>query len=94
MVYQLEKMLKDNGDKLSEEDKKSLETAIEKAKKDFESDDLDTVKKGLEDLTKVSNDVFTKMYQSASAGANGTDANGNTSGENNNNDNPDEVIID
>ncbi len=93
MVYQLEKMLKDNGDKLSEEDKKSLESAIEKAKKDFESEDLDTIKKGLEDLTKVSNDVFTKMYQNASASnANaGENANGQN---NNNNDNPDEVIID
>ena len=93
MIYQLEKMLKDNGDKLSEEDKKSLESAIEKAKKDFESEDLDTIKKGLEDLTKVSNDVFTKMYQNASASnANaGKNANGPN---NNNNDNPDEVVID
>ena len=87
MVYQLEKMLKENGDKLAEGDKKKLEEAIEKGKKDFESEDVEVLKKGLEELTKVSNDVFTKMYQNAQA-----NAQPNT--DNDSNDNPEEVIID
>ncbi len=86
MVYSLEKMLKENGDKLSAEDKKRLEDAIEKAKKDFESEDVEVLKNGLDELTKVSNEVFTKMYQNANpngasgdagdAGSNSTNADG------------------
>ena len=67
LVYQMEKTLKENGDKLSEEDKKALEDAIEKAKKDFESTETEDLRKGMEDLSKVSNDVFTKLYQNAQA---------------------------
>ena len=79
MVYGLEKMIKENGDKLAEDDKKKLEEAIEKAKKDFESDDIDVIKKALDELTNVSNGIVSKMYQSASAGTdtNGTNPNGN-----------------
>ncbi len=91
MVYSIEKMLKENGDKLSADDKKKLEEAVEKAKKDFESTDLDTVKKGLEELTNVSNEVFTKMYQAAGAGANGAGAAG---GNNGGNDGNPEVVVD
>lgn len=93
LVYQLEKMLKENGDKLAEEDKKRLEEAIEKAKKDFETQDINALKSALEELTKVSNEVFTKMYQAA--GANNNSNPGDNSGDNNgNDDNPEEVIID
>ena len=69
MVYGLEKMLKDNGDKLAEEDKKKLEEAIAKAKKDIESNDIEVIKKAIDELTNVSNGVVSKMYQSASANA-------------------------
>ncbi|MBO4412959.1 MAG: molecular chaperone DnaK, partial [Clostridia bacterium] len=93
MIYQLEKMLKDNGDKLAEDDKKKLQDAIEKGKKDFETQDLDALKKALEELTNTSNEVFTKMYQNASANANpNANANGNNDGDNSGN--PDEIIVD
>ena len=93
LVYQLEKMLKENGDKLAEEDKKKLEEAIEKAKKDFETQDINALKSALEELTKVSNEVFTKMYQAA--GANNNSNPGDNSGDSNgSDDNPEEVIID
>ncbi len=91
MVYQLEKMLKDNGEKLSDEDKKKLEEAIQKAKKDFETDDIEKLKKSLEELTQISNEVFTKMYQSASSQTSNDSDNSTNS---NNGDNPEEVIID
>ena len=76
MVYTLEKTLKENSDKIAEEDKKRLEQAIEKAKKDFESTDIEVLKKGLDELTQVSNEVFSKMYQNAQA-------NNNTNPDNN-----------
>ena len=88
MVYQLEKMLKD-GDKLSEDDKKKLQEVIDKAKKDFESTDVEVIKKGLEELTQVSNEVFTKMYQNAQV--QNPQANPD---DKKNDDNPEEVIVD
>ena len=45
MIYQLEKMLKESGDKLAEEDKQKLQAAIEKGKKDSETTDLEELKK-------------------------------------------------
>ena len=83
-VFQIEKMLKDNGDKISEEDKTKLNNAIEEAKKDFVSDNIDTVKSALEKLTTVSNEVFSKLYQQA--GANGANAgdNANAGADNSN----------
>ena len=90
MVYGLEKMLKDNGDKLAEEDKKKLEEAIEKAKKDFESNDIEVVKKAIDELTNVSNGIVSKMYQSAGANAQQDGSNNPNGG-----DNPDpEVVVD
>ena len=99
MVYSLEKLLKENGDKISAEDKKRLEDEIEKAKKDFESDDIEVIKKALDELTKVSNEVFTKMYQNANPnaanGANGANNAGNagTNGSANDNGNDPDVTI-
>ena len=93
MIYQLEKMLKESGDKLAEEDKQKLQAAIEKGKKDFETTDLEELKKGLEELTKVSNEVFTKMYQNASNAQN-TDPNGNNDNNGSSGSDGEEVIID
>ena len=94
MVYGLEKMLKDNGDKLAEEDKTKLTEAIEKAKKDFESEDIEVVKKAIDELTNVSNGIVSKMYQSANPnGANGENPNPNGDNNGNNDGNP-EVVVD
>ncbi|MEG1499638.1 MAG: molecular chaperone DnaK, partial [Clostridia bacterium] len=100
MIYSLEKMLKENGEKLSPEDKKKLEDAIEKGKKDFETEDIDELKKGLETLTTVSNEVFTKMYQNAAPKAENAEDNANEQ-NNDNSDNKkkdgngdDEVVVD
>lgn len=66
-VYQAEKMQADYGDKMSEEDKKSLEGAIKDAKEVGEDSD----KEALEAATKKLNDILmpigAKMYESAEA---------------------------
>lgn len=90
-IYQLEKLLRDNGDKISEDDKKTLNDAIDEAKKHTESTDLDEIKNATEALTKASEAVVTKMYQQANPnGATGQDNNGETP---KNDGNPDDVII-
>ncbi len=95
LVYSLEKLLKDNGDKLSDDDKKKLSEAIDKAKKDFESDDLDTVKKAIDELTNASNGIVSKMYQSAQNNANtGNNGNNDNNGQSGNNDGDPVVDVD
>ena len=65
LVLALEKMLKENGDKISAEDKEKLEKAIEKAKKDMETDNIDDLRKAIETLSKENEGVITKLYQQA-----------------------------
>ena len=79
-VFQIEKMLKENGDKVSEEDKTRLNGEIEEAKKVFAGEDLEEIKKALEKLTQVSNEVFSKLYQNANP--NGADAGANAGSDN------------
>ncbi len=97
-VFQLEKMMKDAGDKISEEDKSKLNSQIEEAKKDFASDDLETVKKALEKLQTESQEIVTKLYQNANAGAQGANTTGTTGDANQSSDNihvnPDDVKVD
>ncbi len=90
LIYQMEKQVKENGDKLPEEDKTKLNEAIEKAKKDVESTDVEVVKKATEELTNVANDVFARMYQNASANAQSTE----TKNEEKPNDGDPEVVVD
>ena len=85
MILNIEKTVKDNGDKIEEADKTSLNNAVEEAKKHLTSESLDEIKKAQEDLTKVSNDVFTKMYQKmAQQQPQGENPNGNNSNNGNN----------
>ena len=98
MILNIEKTVKDNGDKIEEADKTALNNAVEEAKKHLASESLDEIKKAQEDLTKVSNDVFTKMYQKmAQQQPQGENPNGNnTNNGNNGNGNKDgdpEVIV-
>ena len=84
MIVGVEKVLKDSGDKVSEEDKTKLTAELEAAKEVYKnSEDIEKLKEALENLTKVSNDIFTKFYQQANPNA-GADANADgANGENN-----------
>ena len=65
LILSLEKMLKENGDKISAEDKEKLEKAIEECKKECESTETEAIKNAIEKLSKESNEVVTKLYQAA-----------------------------
>ena len=84
----IEKTVKDNADKLSEEDKTALTNACEEAKKHLASEDIEELKKATEDLTAVSNEVFTRMYQNMQQQAPQGDANNAGSNEGD-----DEIIV-
>ncbi|MDR2047383.1 MAG: molecular chaperone DnaK [Clostridiales bacterium] len=94
LIFTIEKFVKESGDKLSEEDKKSLEDAVAEAKTKTAADDIDEIKKALEELGKVSDPIFTKLYQQEAANAGqdagaGTDAAGGVSPDGTINDEPD-----
>ncbi|WP_406543415.1 molecular chaperone DnaK [Clostridium ljungdahlii] len=76
-VYQTEKTLKDLGDKVSAEDKKTVEEKIEALKKIKDGEDLEAIKKATEDLTQTFYGITSKIYsQNAQAGQNpGADPN-------------------
>jgi len=69
MINSLEKMLKENGDKVSEEDKKTLQAAIDKCKRDIETEDVEQVRKALEELSTSSSGIISNLYVQASKDA-------------------------
>lgn len=70
VVMSTEKMLKDSGDKIKDEDKKELEAKLEALKKVKDGSDIEAIKKAMEELTAVAQKIGTAMYQQA--GAQGT----------------------
>ena len=82
LVFQIEKVLNESGDKLDADDKAKLESAVNKAKETLKGDDVDAYKKEAEELQKVSNEVFTKMYQAAAANGNPNGGDDNNGGDN------------
>lgn len=80
LIFGVEKFVKENGEKLSEEDKKTLVEAVEKAKKDVEVDDVDKINAAAEELSKVSTPIFTKLYENM-GGAESKDNAGENGGE-------------
>ena len=72
-IYQAKKMPDEFKDKISDEDKKTIEEAVATAEKEVESDD----KEKLEAATKALNDAImpigAKMYEAASKEAEGTE---------------------
>ena len=67
-IYQLEKTLKDAGDKLPADAKGKFETAIADAKKDLESNDPAKMKAALENLQKIGGELY-QQAQAAQAAA-------------------------
>jgi molecular chaperone DnaK len=58
MVYQLDKALKDAGDKVPADKKAPIESALADAKKALESNDTDKMKASMEQLSKVGADLY------------------------------------
>jgi molecular chaperone DnaK len=69
LVYTTEKSLKEHGDKVDEETKKSIETALEGLKKAIEGDDPAEIKSKTEILATASHKLAEAMYQKAQSEA-------------------------
>lgn len=79
VVYQTEKLLRDNADKINADEKARLEDALKGVKDALGSDDVDRVRSASESLMQVTSTVAQRMYQEAAqSGADGSGADGST----------------
>ena len=84
LIYQLEKQLKDNSDKLSEDDKATVRNEIDAFKKVRESNNVDEIKSAMENMTQKVYQIFGKLYEQQGQGApNGAPYQGNPGGTTN-----------
>ncbi|MGE5724214.1 MAG: molecular chaperone DnaK, partial [Acidobacteriota bacterium] len=65
MVYSIEKMLREHGDKITGSERGDVENAVADAKKALESNDKDQMNKARERLTAASHKLAEQMYRAA-----------------------------
>ena len=63
LIYQTEKSLKELGDKVSDSDKSSVETAIKKLKESLEKDNIEDIKSDTENLKQASYKIAEQLYK-------------------------------
>ena len=68
MIFQTEKQLKDFGDKLSEDKKKPIESALEDLKKAHESKDLEKIEDALNTINEAWKNASEEMYKAQAEG--------------------------
>jgi molecular chaperone DnaK len=82
MIFQTEKQLSEFGDKLSEDKKQPIQTALEELKKAYETKDLATIQPALDKINEAWKVASEEMYkaqaeaQDSAGGAPGADAQG------------------
>ncbi len=62
LIYNTDKTVKENKEKISEEEFKKAEEALEEARKHVQSEDADAIKAQIEALTAISHELAQKMY--------------------------------
>ena len=65
LTYQIENQMKEAGDKITDEEKKPIEDAVEQLKQANGGSDVDAIKTAIENLNKAWEPVSQKMYQAA-----------------------------
>ena len=80
LVYQTEKLLRDNPDTVPAAEKASVETEIANVKKALEAGDLDAIRSGTEQLAAEAQKLGSAMYANAQASQGGSDQQGTGGG--------------
>jgi molecular chaperone DnaK len=80
MVYSVEKLLKENRDKISESDAKNIESALEDAKKTLQEGDISKINAAVDRLTSASHKLAEAMYKQASTARAAQEAPGSAAG--------------
>ncbi|MEL6892061.1 MAG: molecular chaperone DnaK [Actinomycetota bacterium] len=83
LVYQTEKLLRDQGDKVSGDEKDAIEQPLADLKQALEGNDTDAIKQATETLMSASQAFSQKLYEAAAkdAGAAGSSASGQATGD-------------
>ncbi len=76
MVYQSEKTLQDAGDKLSSDEKATVQAKVDALKESLKGDNTDEIKQKQEELQKAIYDISAKLYQQAQPDAQSSAAGG------------------
>ncbi|MGC9453513.1 MAG: molecular chaperone DnaK [Phycisphaerae bacterium] len=67
MVYQMEKMLSEQGESISSDDRSNIESALGNLKEAMKGDDADAIKRAMSNVEQASHKVAQQMYQQAAA---------------------------
>ena len=82
LIHATEKSLKENGDKISDEERTEVEQAVEALREALKSDDKDAIEAKTQALGEASGKIAEKLYsQDAAAGAAGAEASGQGASE-------------
>jgi molecular chaperone DnaK len=82
LVYQMEKVLRDNADKITEDDKAAVENPLAELKTALAGNDIEAIKSAHDSLMSASQAFSQKLYEQAARdqGADGSSASGQTNG--------------
>ena len=96
LVYQTEKVLREQGDKVSADEKAAVEGPLGDLKKALEGNDTDAIKRATESLMTASQAFSQKLYEAAARDTNaaGTSASGQGAGSVDDDDIVDAEIVD
>ena len=81
MIFSVEQTMREAGDKLDENDKSTLQAAVDAAKTELASEDDDRIKAAYDKLMQDVQPVFAKMYQAAGGANPGADPNADSDTE-------------
>ena len=73
LVFNIEKFLKDNGASVSDTDKEDLQKEMANVREVIKTDELEAITDAVDSLQKLSNTIFTKLYESGAANSNPED---------------------
>ncbi|TCP57244.1 molecular chaperone DnaK [Tamaricihabitans halophyticus] len=76
LVYQTEKFVKDNDEKVPEETKTKVNSALDEAKEALKGDDTEKIKSAMENLTTISQEMGSALYANTGAAAAGAEGAG------------------
>ncbi|HTO35901.1 MAG TPA: molecular chaperone DnaK, partial [Flavobacterium sp.] len=68
MIFQTEKQLKEFGDKLSDNNKSAIESALEELKKAYETRDIDTIQPALDKINEAWKNASEELYKAQAEG--------------------------
>jgi molecular chaperone DnaK len=81
LAYSVEKLLKDNRDKVGESDAKAIEEAVAEARKAMEGEDASALRSAMDKLTSLSHKLAESLYKSAPPPGGGPEAGGAGTGQ-------------